>query len=90
MAPRVVNVNEENYDVYVGRGSVWGNPFKIGQDGTREEVINKFIDYYNGPSMAALKMRNKIRILKNKVLGCYCYPKKCHGDFLMREAKRLK
>ena len=28
--------------VYVGRGSLWGNPLVIGKDGTREEVIEKF------------------------------------------------
>ena len=36
-------------EVYIGRrhprfpeGSIWGNPFRIGKDGTREEVIAKF------------------------------------------------
>jgi hypothetical protein len=29
-------------DVYVGRPSKWGNPFVIGRDGSREEVIAKY------------------------------------------------
>lgn len=28
--------------VYVGRPSIWGNPFVIGKDGTRDEVIAKY------------------------------------------------
>jgi Domain of unknown function (DUF4326) len=28
--------------VYVGRPSKWGNPFAIGRDGTRDEVIAKY------------------------------------------------
>lgn len=28
--------------VYVGRGSLWGNPFKIGLDGNRNTVISRF------------------------------------------------
>ena len=36
---RVVNCKKEPYDVYIGRPSKWGNPFKIGRDGSRQEVI---------------------------------------------------
>ncbi len=28
--------------IYIGRGSKWGNPFVIGKDGTRAEVIEKY------------------------------------------------
>ena len=39
---KVVNKYKEDYDVYIGRGSKWGNPYRIGEDGTREEVIEKY------------------------------------------------
>ena len=39
---RVVNRRKSSFDVYIGRPSKWGNPFEIGKDGTREEVIEKF------------------------------------------------
>ena len=39
---KVVNKYKQPYDIYIGRGSKWGNPFIIGQDGNREEVINKY------------------------------------------------
>lgn len=40
---RVVNIDRnENYDVYIGRGSDWGNPYALGIDGDRDEVIGKY------------------------------------------------
>ena len=42
MRTRVVHCRRERYDVYVGRPSPWGNPFVIGRDGTREEVVAKY------------------------------------------------
>ena len=38
----VVNLRKERFDVYIGRGSKWGNPFRIGADGDRVEVIRKY------------------------------------------------
>ena len=74
----VVHRNKADFDVYIGRGSKWGNPFKIGRDGTREEVISKHLEWLlQQPSlMAALPE------LHGKVLGCYCAPLPCHGDTL--------
>ncbi len=68
------------YDIYIGRPSMWGNPFKIGIDGTREEVIEKFEEFYlmNG------WMQAHIGELKGKTLGYYCYPLACHGDVLIK------
>lgn len=75
----VVNIRHDAYDVYIGRGSKWGNPFIIGIDGTRAEVIEKYRDYiFNRPDL--LKLLPK---LKDKILGCYCKPLACHGDVLL-------
>ena len=49
LLPLVVHCKKEQYDVYIGRAvprsglkaSVWGNPFVIGKDGTRDEVMVK-------------------------------------------------
>ena len=35
---KVVHINKEEYDIYIGRGSKWGNPFVLGKDGDRTEV----------------------------------------------------
>jgi hypothetical protein len=66
--------------VYVGRGSVWGNPFQIGRDGTRDEVI----DRYEREILPLLNLSE----LRGKDLVCYCTPKRCHADLLLREANR--
>jgi hypothetical protein len=75
----VVHCRREPYDVYIGRPSKWGNPYEIGRDGTREEVIEKYRKYVTGRPdlMAALGE------LRGKILGCWCRPKACHGDVLV-------
>jgi hypothetical protein len=42
MFTRVVNVKKDRYDIFIGRPSIWGNPFIIGKDGNRSEVIRKY------------------------------------------------
>jgi hypothetical protein len=34
--------------IYVGRPTKWGNPFRIGVDGSREGVIAKYREWLNG------------------------------------------
>ena len=82
---KVVNLRQEPYDVYIGRGGPWGNPFRIGPDGTRDDVIVAYAKWIvNQPSlMAALPS------LKGKVLGCYCKPAACHGDVLVELVQNL-
>jgi len=78
VATRVVHCKKEPYDVYIGRGSKWGNPFVIGKDGTREDVIAKYCDYIaKHPDLLAA-----IHELKDKVIGCWCAPQACHGHVL--------
>lgn len=74
----VVHCKREPYDVYVGRGSKWGNPFKIGVDGTREEVCKKYKHWF----LTQVNLICQLDELRGKVLGCWCYPKQCHAEFL--------
>ena len=76
---RVVNLRKEKYDIYIGRPSRYGNPYIIGRDGTREEVIAKYREYVLGNK----ELLESLPDLKDKVLGCYCKPQKCHGDILV-------
>jgi hypothetical protein len=41
----VVHYKKDAYDIYVGRPSKFGNPFVIGKDGTRQEVVNKYREW---------------------------------------------
>jgi len=74
----VVNHHVESFDVYIGRPSKWGNPFSIGKDGNRSEVILKYRKYILGNQ----KLLNDLHELEGKVLGCWCKPKACHGDVI--------
>ena len=75
---KVVHCKKEKYDVYIGRPSKWENPFVIGIDGDREEVISKYEAYI----MSRPDLLNQLPKLEGKVLGCWCAPKACHGDVL--------
>ena len=83
---KVVNVRNEKCDVYIGRGSKWGNPFHIGKDGDRSEVIKKYTNYI----LKQPELLKALPKLKGKTLGCYCAPKPCHGDVLVRLLELLK
>lgn len=74
----VVHCKKDEYDVYIGRPSIWGNPFKIGPDGTRLQVIKKYRKYVTDDP----ELMSAISELKGKRLGCWCYPLPCHGDVL--------
>lgn len=75
----VVNKRRTNrYDVFVGRPSRWGNPFVIGRDGTREQVIEQYRAWIaTQPELLAA-----LPSLRGKRLACYCAPEPCHGQIL--------
>ena len=78
MKTTVVNKRRAAYDVYIGRPSIWGNPFRIGANSTREEVIAKYRTWImNQPDLLA-----RLPELRGKRLGCFCKPAACHGDVL--------
>lgn len=80
ISTEIVNIKTSTYDVYIGRGSIYGNPYKIGIDGNRDDVCNKHLVYLkNNLSSGKFKYKD-LKFLDNKRLGCYCAPNKCHGD----------
>jgi hypothetical protein len=79
--PRVLNKHVHGIPpgaVYCGRGSPYGNPFKIGQHGTRDEVCDRF----EREVLPTLDLTP----LRGKDLVCFCAPRRCHCDALLREA----
>ena len=83
--PTVVNVRTEKYDVYIGRGSMYGNPFKIGVHGNRAEVIARYGAWVRTQG----QILKSLKSLTGKRLGCYCKPQPCHGDVLVELWKKL-
>jgi len=87
---KVVHCKKEPYDVYIGRGSKWGNPFthKTGTQakwivGSREEAIRAYEVWIKKQP----ELMNSLHELKDKVLGCWCKPLLCHGDVLIKLVK---
>jgi hypothetical protein len=89
ISTHVINIkhNPSAYYVYIGRAnkrygleeSKWANPYKIGKDGTRQEVIEKYRAYIKSrPDLLA-----SLSDLEGQPLGCWCAPEPCHGDVLI-------
>lgn len=85
IAGRVVHCRKEPFDVYVGRPSMWGNPFKIGVHGDREEVLRKYEEYVRNEPL----LMGALPELRGKTLGCWCSPLPCHGEVLLKLLREL-
>ena len=85
--PRVVHIRDrrETGDIYIGRPSKWGNPFREGVDGTRAEVIAK----YKGWIVEQKELMVQLPELSGRNLVCFCKPKPCHGDVLVELVSAL-
>lgn len=79
MPTKVVHCKRADFDIYIGRPSKWGNPYNIGKDGDRTEVVDKYKEYLRSHPDLIKDARNE---LKGKTLGCWCSPQLCHGDIL--------
>ena len=87
---KVVNLRKEPYDVFIGRPSKWGNPFIIGRDGSREEVIQEYENWLNKKVLYNIEpptIEEMVKELKGKILGCYCKPRACHGDIIVNPSE---
>ncbi len=66
-----------NY-VYVGRPSIWGNPYRIGPDGTREDVVRKYEVFLRTSPVLLAQLRD----VRGATLGCWCHPLPCHAHVI--------
>jgi len=69
--------------VVVMRPGRWGNPFVIGRDGTRAEVIQKFRLVLEAQPGRIAELKQELR---GKDLVCCCAPQPCHADVLLEIA----
>ena len=83
MKTKIVNRNNASFDISIGRDSEWGNPYpmKVKTIEERDRVCDLYEQYF-----FEKQMWKNIWKLKGKILGCYCKPLRCHGDFLETQA----
>lgn len=82
-------------EVYIGRPSMWGNPFTFEGEpetsdryncATREEAIEKYRQWLWGCIGSGATKIPSLKLLHGKVLVCWCAPLPCHGDVLAKAA----
>jgi len=91
----VVHNQHDEYDVYIGRavpeygleGSKWGNPFVMADesDDERERVIAEYREWI----VAQPELMASLGELRGLRLGCWCAPKRCHGNVLVELMEEL-
>jgi Domain of unknown function (DUF4326) len=84
--PQVLNKKQLKGSVpnstYIGRSSMWGNPFVIGKGGTRADVVEKYECWLRRQP----RLMTQLNRLRGRHLVCWCAPLRCHGDVLLRLA----
>ena len=84
----VVNVTEVNrHDddvVRIDAGSDWACPYRVGEDGTRPQVVAKFAAYVR----TRPDLLDRLDELRGRRLACWCPPLPCHGDVLVDLVER--
>jgi hypothetical protein len=93
---RVVNLRREDHDVYIGRPSLWANPFStkpskydVVKCASVEEAVERYREYIVDRLYQESSLRQELRKLKGKRLGCFCAPRLCHGDVLKEIIEKM-
>jgi len=94
MPTTVVNKKTgEPYDIYIGRPSFFGNPYKVGDttwDGIHISSREAALELYERLMWKRLNDENmtwwlhELEKMRGKRLGCWCKPLPCHGDVLVK------
>lgn len=77
---QIVNCRKEQYDVYIGRPSIFGNPFK---DMPRLQAIGEYAKYFHERINNDPEFKKAVLGLYGKTLGCFCHPYPCHGNVIV-------
>lgn len=79
---KLVNIHKEQCDVYIGRAGrgeegYFGNPIRF--TGDRVDCLNQYRSYFNDRIAKDPEFKERIEGLKGRTLGCFCFPRLCHG-----------
>lgn len=81
---RVLGWRMPENTVYVGRGTYWGNMYKVGIDGDAAECVKKYES-----TLAEMFKQDVREHLKGKNLACFCkLGEPCHADVLLKIANQ--
>lgn len=84
MRTTVVNVRTAlACDVYGGRGSPLGNPYQLGVDGDRAEVIRLYRTHFEAMLARDPSFKAFVESCRGKAIGCHCAPLACHLDIVV-------
>lgn len=93
LVTQVVNKDrDDDFDAYIGRGTMWGNPFQVGtQEGQfeREEAIQRYRTYFEKNILGEESMRKGLLGLRGLRIACHCKPLACHGDVIAEYLNKL-
>lgn len=101
--PNLKEWMKDDRNVYIGRAGIvfcdgvrfppqpseWANPFKLGKDGDRATVLQKYEAHVRGRLANDPAMQERLHQLSNKRLGCWCVPKEVHADDVIEDEQIL-
>lgn len=89
----------QDCDVYIGRAcymsgwqlakSTWANPFTIKEYKSAEEVCKRYEVYMRDRLEKEPGLKEELKLLRGRSLGCWCAPKMCHGHVLVKLLNEL-
>eukprot|EP01084_Bolivina_argentea_P099988 179639_1 len=82
-----VNKKGKIIHLYIIPKSKWHNPFKVKTTNKRGQIIDEFDEYLT----KNISLSNNLNELNNYTeIGCWCKPKKCHGDTILKHFNKGK
>ena len=91
------DIEEHEIVIKVDRSSPLGNPFYLKDESCRDEVCDKYQEYFDNivanPNENEVFMNELRRIYKlskkyDVILGCWCHPKRCHAETILNFLKQ--
>jgi hypothetical protein len=88
--PVVNKTDGSDYDLYIGRPSILGNPFRISEGVDRDKVIRLFRYYAIARMDMDKAFRQAVLQCRGRTLACWCKPLPCHGDVILELAEGIQ